>query len=106
MDYVRLAKIEDFSQIKIKSFSLMGKRVAIILRNDGSFYAIEASCKHQGADLTEGEVVNSIATCPRHQWQYDLESGRCLTNDSLPLRKYGLKIDGENIYVTLTPLDD
>ncbi len=106
MDYIKLAKTDEFKDVRVKSYSLMGKKVAIILRDDGSFYAIEASCKHQGADLTTGEIRNNIATCPRHQWQYDLESGHCLNHDSLPLRKYSLRVEGETILVSLTPIDD
>lgn len=106
MEYIRLAVIADFTQIRVKSFSIMGKKVAIILRDDGSFYAIEASCKHQGADLTTGQILNNVATCPRHQWMYDLESGQCLNHESLPLKKYGLRLEGENILVSLSPLDE
>lgn len=106
MDYIRLAATTDFIAECMKSFSVMGRKIAVIRREDGSFYAIEASCKHQGADLTTGEIRNNVATCPRHQWMYDLESGECLNHDSLPLRKYDLRLDGENILVSLLPLDE
>lgn len=106
MDYIRLAATTDFTQVSMKSFSIMGKKVAIIRREDGSYYAIEASCKHQGADLTTGEIRNNVATCPRHQWMYDLESGECINHDSLPLKKHALRLDGENILVAILPIDE
>lgn len=105
MDYIQLATTADFMTERVKSFSLMGKRIAVIRRDDGSYYAIEASCKHQGADLTTGEIINSLVTCPRHQWVYNLETGECLNHDSLPLRKHGLRLEGENILVSLLPID-
>lgn len=106
MEYVKIATTADFAVATVKSFSLFGKKVAILRRDDGSYHAIEAACKHQGADLTTGEIHGSIATCPRHQWQYDLESGACLNHDSLPLRKYGLRVEGDVILVSLRPLDE
>lgn len=104
MNYVRLATINDFNGINIKSFKLVGKKVGIIKRKDGSFYAIEVGCKHQGADLTTGDISGTIATCPLHQWQYDLETGKCLNHDSPELRRYAVRVDGEDIYVSLHPI--
>jgi len=104
MEYVKIASIMDFRIKKVRSYSLLGRKVAVIRRNDGSFHAIEAACKHQGADLTTGEIRGHIAICPKHQWMYDLESGECLNHDSLPLRKYGIRVEGDSILVSLYPV--
>jgi nitrite reductase/ring-hydroxylating ferredoxin subunit len=104
MDYIRLATVKDFDNKNIISFSIAGKKIGLIKRQDGSIYAIEVGCKHQGADLTKGEVSGTIATCYRHQWKYDLESGKCLNHDSPDLRKHDVRIDGEDIYVSFQPL--
>ncbi len=106
MKYIRLATTEDFKTRKVKSYAVMGKKIAIIRRQNGTFYAIEVSCKHQGADLTKGVITNNIATCPLHHWQYDLETGRCLNHESLPLRKHDLRFEGENILVSLIPIEE
>ena len=106
MDFVKIAKTADFESVKMKSYSLMGKKVAVIRQDDGQFRAIEAACKHQGADLTKGELNGDVVTCPRHQWQYNLLTGECISNNSLPLRKYGLKVEGDDILVSLTPIEE
>jgi len=105
MDYIRFAKINDFKDKDIKSFSVFGKKIAIIRRKNGNFYAIEASCKHQGADLTVGKIEGKIATCHRHQWKYDLETGECLNHDSPKLRKFGVLLKGEDILVSFYPIE-
>lgn len=101
-DYIALAKVDDFATISVRSFSVFGKKIGIIKREDGSFYARDVACKHQGADLTAGEIDGNIATCHRHQWKYNLETGECLNHDSLPLKKYPLKIEDGIIKITLT----
>lgn len=105
MGYIKIAKLSDISEGDIKSYSLVGRKVALFYKRDGELQAVEASCKHQGADLTTGTITNNIAVCPRHQWEYDLETGECLNHDSLPLKKYGVKIDGENVLVSMLPLE-
>ena len=105
MEFVKVAVIDDFQTKGIKSLSILGKKVAIIKRDDGSFYAIETGCKHQGADLSKGKIELGIATCPRHDWQYDLETGECINHDSPRLRKYAVKIEGNDIKISLIPID-
>ena len=104
MQFIKLGKVTDFEVIKIKSYSMLGRKVGVIKRPDGSFYAIEVGCKHQGADLTLGTIKDGIATCPRHGWQYDLETGECLNENSSPLRRHELKIEDGCIWVSLHPM--
>ena len=103
MEFVRLAKTSDFDSIRIKSFRLLGKPVGIVRNTNGSFFATEIACKHQNADLSAGNIEGDTLTCPRHGWKYDLETGECLNHDSTPLRRYSLRVDGEDIYVSLSP---
>jgi nitrite reductase/ring-hydroxylating ferredoxin subunit len=105
MNYFRLATTDEFENKKLKTVSVMGKKIGIIKQDDQRFYAIEVGCKHQGADLTQGKIENNIATCPRHGWKYDLETGACLNHDSPPLRKHKIKIEDEKIHVSMTPID-
>lgn len=105
MDYIKVATIDEFENRQIKSVTIMAKKVGIIKRDDGSFYATETGCKHQNADLLTGKIENGVATCPRHGWQYNLESGECLNHDSPVLRKYDLIVEGNEIKISLTPVE-
>jgi UDP-MurNAc hydroxylase len=50
-------------------------------------YVMERYCPHRRADLSIfGEVDGGILTCALHGWQFDLETGRCLTADDRRLR--------------------
>lgn len=104
--YIPLARVEDFTDVPIRSYSIFGKKIGIIKKEDGTFSAIEVSCKHQGADLTKGKIENYIATCHRHQWKYDLLTGECLTHDSPPLRHYPLSVENGVIKVAPIPVSD
>ena len=48
---------------------------------------MERYCPHRRADLAIfGEVDGGVLTCALHGWQFDLETGRCLTADDRRLR--------------------
>jgi nitrite reductase/ring-hydroxylating ferredoxin subunit len=104
MDFVKAATIEEFEDISHKVIKLIGRPVGIIKRDDGTFFGIEASCKHQGADLLADYRGGTVAVCPRHQWEYDLETGRCLNHDSLPLKRYEVKLEGADVLVSMLPI--
>ena len=101
MDFIKLAKVNDFEDKHIKSYSIMGKKIGVVRQDDRDFFAIEDGCKHQRADLTEGKVDGLVVTCPRHGWVYDLATGKCLNHDSVELRRYALKIEDGNIFISL-----
>jgi UDP-MurNAc hydroxylase len=45
-------------------------------------YLVQKRCPHLRADLQRfGTVENGILECRVHHWQFDLETGRCLTSD-------------------------
>ena len=50
-------------------------------------WIVERYCPHRQADLaTFGRVDGCVLTCDLHGWQFDLESGRCLTADDRKIR--------------------
>jgi len=104
MDFVKAATIDELKDKTHKVIKLMSRPVGIIKRDDGTFFGIEASCKHQGADLLADYRGGGIAVCPRHKWKYDLERGKCVNHDSLPLKKYQVKIEGNDILVSMLPI--
>lgn len=106
MDYIRIAKVSDFDDITIKSYRIFARLIAIVKDPDGTFWATEIACKHQYADLTEGRFKGDKVTCPRHGWIYDIRSGLCLNQNSAPLRKHGLKQEGNDLLVSVAPLEE
>jgi UDP-MurNAc hydroxylase len=55
-------------------------------------YRIQRRCPHLKADLTRfGQIENGVLTCTMHGWQFDLETGRCLTSEGHPLFTQSLR---------------
>jgi len=50
-------------------------------------YVMERWCPHRKADLSVfGEVCDGVLTCTLHGWQFDLDTGACLTASDRSLR--------------------
>ena len=103
--FIKIAKIEDFKTIPIRSYRVLGRNVGIVKDQDGMLFATEISCKHQNADLTTGKLKGDTIRCPRHGWLYNIKTGECLNHDSSPLRRYDLEIRGDDIYVSTLPVE-
>ncbi len=45
-------------------------------------YRVQRRCPHLKADLTRfAQIEDGVLTCTLHGWQFELETGRCLTSD-------------------------
>jgi UDP-MurNAc hydroxylase len=45
-------------------------------------WEVQRRCPHMKADLTRfASIEDGVLTCSLHGWQYELETGRCLTSE-------------------------
>jgi 3-phenylpropionate/trans-cinnamate dioxygenase ferredoxin subunit len=75
--------------------------VPVLLCNvDGELYAVEDVCTHDGGALDGGELDGCRVMCPRHGAFFDVTTGKALTLPAIsPLPTYGVRIDGDDVYV-------
>lgn len=72
-------------------------RIVVYRGQDGAVHALSAFCKHMGADLSVGDVVDNDVRCPFHNWQYGPD-GKCSlipTGDRIPraARQYQFPVE-------------
>jgi 3-phenylpropionate/trans-cinnamate dioxygenase ferredoxin component len=69
----------------------------LICNVDGSFFAIEDVCTHDGAPLDQGDLDGKCIVCPRHGATFDVRTGEALTLPAvIPLSTYAVELkDGE-----------
>lgn len=75
--------------------------VEILLCNvDGTLYAIEDVCTHDGAPLDQGELESRCIVCPRHGATFDVTTGAALTLPAvLPLPTYPVTVVGDDVLI-------
>ena len=52
-----------------------------------------------GGPLGEGTLDGNRVTCPWHGWQYDVTTGKVVTNPSVCADTYAVEIRGTEIFV-------
>ena len=100
-EYVTVAKPEDLAPGQGRVVEVNGNEVALFNLN-GTFYAIDNMCAHQGGPLGEGLLEGETVICPWHSWKYNVTSGVCSSNPSVNVKTYSVKIENGQIKVALT----
>jgi nitrite reductase/ring-hydroxylating ferredoxin subunit len=83
-------------------FELPGGDELAVFNVNGEFYAIENSCPHKGAPLSEGAVCGHVVECGLHGWQFDVRTGECLTVRER-IRSYALRVEDGLVLVEVNP---
>ena len=99
-NFVRVAATAEIPKGEGRMYEIDGKQVAVFNCN-GSFYAIDNTCKHQGGPLAEGEVEGTVVTCPWHGWTYDVTNGESPDDADCSVAKYEVKVEGGAVYVAV-----
>ncbi|MFD0061875.1 bifunctional 3-phenylpropionate/cinnamic acid dioxygenase ferredoxin subunit [Streptomyces sp. NPDC056637] len=71
-----------------------------VFHADGELYAIDDTCTHQDASLSEGWVEGCLVECPLHEASFDLRTGRptCLPARR-PVRTHRVTVDDGVVHV-------
>jgi nitrite reductase (NADH) small subunit len=75
--------------------------IAVFRTQDDSVFAIEDRCPHKGGPLSAGLVHGNAVACPLHNWTIDLASGEAVAPDSGCVRRYDVRLEGQQIWLAL-----
>jgi 3-phenylpropionate/trans-cinnamate dioxygenase ferredoxin subunit len=66
-------------------------------------YALRDECTHESVPLSDGDVAGGAIECWKHGSRFDLATGRVLSPPATrPVAVFGVRIDGEDVYVQLS----
>ena len=96
--FVKIACVADLPEGTGRSVEANGRRIALF-NIAGAIHAMDGVCPHRGGPLGEGILKGSVVTCPWHFWQFDVVTGEAPGLPEACLEKYGVKIEGPDIFV-------
>ncbi|MFD9889265.1 bifunctional 3-phenylpropionate/cinnamic acid dioxygenase ferredoxin subunit [Amycolatopsis sp. NPDC059027] len=90
-----------------ESVRIPGAVPIAVFNADGELYAIDDTCSHQDASLSEGWLEGCFVECPLHAALFDLRTGMpsCLPAKR-PVRTYSVVVDEGVIYVQAESQED
>lgn len=105
--FVRVCSTSELDDGSMNRFEA-GKISLLVARAGDSFFATEATCTHEEADLSLGILSGHVLTCPLHQAQFDIRSGEVLGGpdgtESATIRQLGTyqtKVENNEVLVDL-----
>jgi nitrite reductase/ring-hydroxylating ferredoxin subunit len=102
---VRAASLEEIREAGKLVTALNGHTVCLLAEGD-EVYAVDNRCPHMGFPLHRGTVSDGILTCHWHHARFDLCTGGTFDQFADELRRFPVEIDGDDVYVDLTPQRD
>jgi NAD(P)H-dependent nitrite reductase small subunit len=100
-EYVTVGRSEEVGPGQSLVVEVNGNEVAVFNVN-GTYFAIDNMCAHQGGPLGEGLLEGENVICPWHSWKYNVKTGICATNPSRKVKTYSVKIENGQIQVATT----
>jgi 3-phenylpropionate/trans-cinnamate dioxygenase ferredoxin subunit len=86
-----------------KKLTEVDGRPIAVFNVDGSFYAIDDVCTHDGGPLAEGELSGCEIMCPRHGARFDVRTGKALCMPAIePVAVHSTQVRGDDVYVALS----
>ena len=100
--FVAVATLQQVPQGAAHLVEIDDVRVALF-NLQGTLYAIEDTCTHDGGPLVEGTLVNEHEVkCPRHGARFDVRTGAALSFPAIrPTRSLAVRVEGDQIFVEL-----
>ena len=78
-----------------------GKTICVARVGDEVF-AVDDTCSHSDASLSEGDVADFKIECWLHGAEFDLRTGEALTPPAVaPLKTYEVHVDGDSVTVEI-----
>jgi nitrite reductase (NADH) small subunit len=110
-----VGKVGEINPGQRKLIEINGRSIGVF-NVHGTFIAVLNVCPHESAPVCQGRITGTtlpsapgefkwaregeILACPWHGWEFDLTTGKCLT-DRRKLHRYPVSIESNTIYVTL-----
>ena len=93
----------------------VGNREIGVFNIGGSYYALRNSCPHKSGPLCRGRLrplvvspgvyqidyrqEDLVLKCPWHQWEFDLATGQALYDETMRVKTYAARREGEEVVV-------
>ena len=99
-DFVKVAELAELPAGSAKSVEVAGTVIALY-NVGGQIHATGNACPHRGGPLGEGMLGEAVVTCPWHAFEFEVTTGRCLTQPNLKIACFPVKVEGPDILVQL-----
>jgi len=74
-------------------------RNLFVYRKGTMLKVYDSRCPHQVTNIPHLALAGTKLTCPKHEWAFDIETGRCVANGDRPLNEFPHKVEQRRLLV-------
>jgi nitrite reductase/ring-hydroxylating ferredoxin subunit len=100
--FVPVAAVADVKPGTARTVVVDGREIGLF-NVEGTFYALDNTCPHQGGPLSEGYIEGTTVTCPWHAWCFNLTDGKMPFATWAKTDPYDVRVEGGRVFVSRTP---
>jgi nitrite reductase/ring-hydroxylating ferredoxin subunit len=100
-EFVEVMRVEQLPPGTSATVTVRGNDVALF-NVDGTIYAMEDSCLHQGLSLGTSQLEGKVVTCRGHGWRYDVTTGCTLHVKDYGVATYPVKLAEGKIMISVS----
>jgi 3-phenylpropionate/trans-cinnamate dioxygenase ferredoxin component len=102
-DFVKVAQVADIPPGQGRLVEAGGRSIALF-NCAGTFYAVDDTCTHAEASLSEGYLQGTEVECPLHGARFDLRTGAAVWSPAFrPVATYAVRLEGPDVLLDPTP---
>jgi nitrite reductase/ring-hydroxylating ferredoxin subunit len=98
--FVKVGSVSDLAEGQAKVAQVDGQRIAIF-HVGGRYYALEASCPHEGGPLADGVIEGLRIICPWHGYDLHLKTGECGLDPDIRALTYPIKVQDDDLLIEM-----
>lgn len=88
--------LSDITADSLVQLEHAGTKLLVVRSNDKVFAFLDR-CPHAFWPLSEGTLKKNVLECAGHGWEFDIETGRCLTAPVYCLTTVATTVDGDTV---------
>ncbi|MGL1921025.1 MAG: nitrite reductase small subunit NirD [Hyphomicrobiales bacterium] len=100
-NFIKVGTVNDIPLRGARQVQYGDTTIAVFRNAQSKIFALEDKCPHSGCPVSNGIVHDTSVTCPIHNWVVSLETGDALGADEGKTLSFPVKMDGENILISL-----
>ena len=101
-EFKTVAQLSDIEPGSLKHVELDMDTEICLANIDGTIYAVNGQCSHEGGPLGEGDLEGTTVICPWHAGEFNVTTGEVEgPPPDDPVARYEVRIEGNDIQVAL-----
>lgn len=102
-EFVRVTDTAAVPPGKARAF-VVGEYEVALFNIDGTYYALENACPHQGGPIADGWIEGVTVTCPWHAWTFDVRTGGLTIGELSVIPRFEVRVEQDGVYLSTEPV--